>query len=354
MSKTDSSEFNPDEPQPEDKGLKLSGEDKSEDKTSYEYPQSPTYGDYLKKYSSEPRPESVEGIKYELNKKYQPWTIIDTYFRDTNYYKSQHQIDSFNEFITSEENGIRMIIKRNNPLRIYKGETDDSKFIYEMEIYFGETLDEINGDIIEGAENIFITSPIIYDKNKDKSTYMYPNEARLKSLTYKTCVYCNIGIKYKFHDEGNKIVVRNFPKQNIGCIPIMLHSKLCILNKLDPIKLSEMGECPYDQGGYFVIKGKEKVFLSQENKVNNILYINKVSGDNIILRGNITSISNEGFQSSRTNYVTLREKNLMGFGPMKELMKKGFNITKKVENVFSVSIESIYSIGDAFSSRNSI
>ena len=43
----------------------------------------------------------------------------------------------------------------------------------------------------------------------------------------------------------------------------MLHSKLCILNNLD-IKLSEMGECPYDQGGYFVIKGKEKVFITRK------------------------------------------------------------------------------------------
>ena len=31
-----------------------------------------------------------------------------------------------------------------------------------------------------------------------------------------------------------------------------------------------MGES-YDQGGYFVIKGKEKVFLSRESKVSNSL-----------------------------------------------------------------------------------
>ena len=72
---------------------------------------------------------------------------------------------------------------------------------------------------------------------------------------------------------------------------------------LDSIQLSELGECPYDQGGYFIIKGKEKVILSQEKKVNNILYINSSYEDNIILQGNIKSISNEGFQSSRTNNV---------------------------------------------------
>ena len=38
---------------------------------------------------------------------------------------------------------------------------------------------------------------------------------------------------------------------------------------------------------------KEKVFLSQESKVNNILYINKINADNIILQGNIKTISND-------------------------------------------------------------
>ena len=50
------------------------------------------------------------------------WDVIDTFFRDTDYYKSQHQIDSFDEFIFSEENGIRNIIKRENPFILYKGQ----------------------------------------------------------------------------------------------------------------------------------------------------------------------------------------------------------------------------------------
>ena len=37
---------------------------------------------------------------------------------------------------------------------------------------------------------------ICYDEDKNKATYMYPNEARLKNITYKTCVFCNIGIRY--------------------------------------------------------------------------------------------------------------------------------------------------------------
>ena len=62
----------------------------------------------------------------------------------------------------------------------------------------------------------------------------------------------------------------------------MVHSKRCVLHNLDDVKLSELGECHYDQGGYFIINGKEKVILSQEIKVNNVLYINKSSEDNVL------------------------------------------------------------------------
>ena len=135
------------------------------------------------------------------------------------------------------------------------------------------------------------------------SKYMYPNEARLKNYTYRSCIFCNIGIKYIFND--NTFIVKNFEKLNIGFIPIMIHSKLCILNRLDSVKLSEMGECPYDQGGYFIINGKEKLIISQESKINNILYVIK-NGDDY--EGYIKSVSTKGFQSSRSNYIYYSEQ----------------------------------------------
>jgi DNA-directed RNA polymerase II subunit RPB2 len=237
-----------------------------------------------------------------LTKYVNEWDIIDTFFRDTDYYKSQHQIDSFDEFIFSEENGIRNIIKRENPFILFKGENKSTNtFAYEIRIFFGETLDK-DGKPVSDVENIFVSSPAVYNQQGELNA-MYPNEARLKNLTYKSNIFINIGIQYIFHDQ-DKIVIKNINKVNIGSVPIMIHSKICLLHKLDQIKLSDFGECPYDQGGYFIIKGKEKVILSQEKKVNNILYINQSAEDNIILQGNIKSISTEGFQSSRTNYVS--------------------------------------------------
>ena len=93
----------------------------------------------------------------------------------------------------------------------------------------------------------------------------------------------------------------------------MIHSKMCLLHKLDPIKLSDFGECPYDHGGYFIIKGKEKVILSQEKKINDILYINSINDELMPMQCVLKTISTEGFQSSRTNTINfvinkLREK----------------------------------------------
>ena len=71
------------------------------------------------------------------------WDIIDTFFRDTDYYKSQHQIDSFDEFIFSNQNGLRNNIQRENPFILFKGESKKKgTFAYEIKIYYGETLDE--------------------------------------------------------------------------------------------------------------------------------------------------------------------------------------------------------------------
>ena len=274
-----------------------------------------------------------------INNKVNVWDVIDTYFRDEHYYKSQHQVDSFNEFIFSKENGIQNIITRENPFTIHqgsKGGGTDMSFKYELQFYFGETLDNniesLNyGLPIKNIENIFISTPTLYDTEENKSKYMYPNESRLNNYTYRSGIFCNIGIKYIFLDEEKQPLIINFNKINIGFIPIMVHSKLCLLHKLDSVKLSELGECPYDQGGYFIVKGKEKVVLSQENKINNILYVIKGNtNDKILYQGYIKSVSTKGFQSSRTN-------NIYYYRHTYKINNNGEQLYKR-DNIFTVRI----------------
>lgn len=50
----------------------------------------------------------------------------------------------------------------------------------------------------------------------------------------------------------------------------MLKSDLCALKSfVREQDLMQAGECPYDQGGYFVINGSEKVIIGQERMSSN-------------------------------------------------------------------------------------
>lgn len=294
-------------------------------------------------------------VANSVNKDYNPWDIIDTFFRDTDYYKTRHHLDSYNEFIFSEINGLNYIVKRQNPLKIYKEETSGGKFKYEINIRYGELYTDSKSVVppqesyvknveideeriiqnIGNDNNIYISSPTInddgfisedavegdlrkplnkplnsVDKSKSGSVkYMFPNDARLKKLTYASSLFCNIGVLYIINNEDGSITkqIRNFKNINIGKIPIMVHSKLCILRNLDKYKIRELGDCPYDQGGYFIINGKEKVLLSQEKKTDNILYVQKVNQGDYPYKALVKSVSNVGYQSSRTNMVTIHK-----------------------------------------------
>lgn len=53
----------------------------------------------------------------------------------------------------------------------------------------------------------------------------------------------------------------------------MLRSRVCVLNGKDEAELAKLGECPLDPGGYFVVKGTEKVILIQEQLSKNRIII---------------------------------------------------------------------------------
>ena len=70
-----------------------------------------------------------------------------------------------------------------------------------------------------------------------------------------------------------RIVKKTLPKINIGKMPIMLKSSICVLNQNNNFTNHELtGECKMDSGGYFVIKGSEKTVLGQERAAENRIY----------------------------------------------------------------------------------
>ena len=72
-----------------------------------------------------------------------------------------------------------------------------------------------------------------------------------------------------------------------------------------------MGECPYEQGGYFIVDGMEKIIVGHEKKAENKIYVQSVNDEQIshtiilfnlylfIISGLINSDDNDFFLSIR-------------------------------------------------------
>ena len=233
----------------------------------------------------------------EIDYDVETWDVVKSYFDINRNYLTKHHIESYNDFVL---NKIPQTFKQYNPQVIFKEYSDKLKaYKYTINIYYGG----INGD------EIFIGKPTIYKKDGARETkkQMYPNEARLRNLSYSSHIFCNIEVQYQILDEdGNpRSTSRKFEKVNIGKIPVMLDSCLCVLSSADFNLKKEMGECPYDQGGYFIIEGAEKVIVSHERKAENRLYIVKSQDSSYGLSAQIKSVPNDSFKYARTTVVNM-------------------------------------------------
>lgn len=110
------------------------------------------------------------------------------------------------------------------------------------------------------------------DPSSEESSYVIntkitPHECRLRDLTYSAPIYVDVE-----YTRGNQKVIRT--ALPIGRMPIMLRSSRCILSKLTTEEeMAHANECPYDPGGYFIIRGAEKVVLMMEQGCKNRIMV---------------------------------------------------------------------------------
>ena len=102
------------------------------------------------------------------------------------------------------------------------------------------------------------------------STRATPFQCRLRNCTYSAPIYVNVR-----YTRGRQIVVKK--KLVVGKMPVMLRSSKCLLHTKSEEELAKMKECPQDPGGYFIVKGVEKVCLMQEQASKNRVIIEKDS-----------------------------------------------------------------------------
>jgi DNA-directed RNA polymerase subunit B len=128
---------------------------------------------------------------------------------------------------------------------------------------------------VEGFElklgKVRIEQPRYYEV-KGGYRQIYPNEARLRNLTYAAPVFLEIIPVF------NSVERPVYSDVFIGEIPVMMKSKLCYLSNMRRDELMANGEDPEDPGGYFIINGSERVLTSIEDLVPNKLIVTKERG----------------------------------------------------------------------------
>jgi DNA-directed RNA polymerase III subunit RPC2 len=188
------------------------------------------------------------------------WNLLPAFLKVKGLIK-QH-IDSFNYFLQVE---IHKIVVANQ--NIVAG-ADRSYWIRYLEIRVGTPEYKLSErrDLTDGYG-------------------ITPHECRLRDMTYSAPIYVDVQ-----HRKGH-----NSPwavKKNIelGRIPIMLRSANCVLVGKNEHQLAMMHECSMDPGGYFVVRGQEKVILVQEQLSRNRVLVECAKG---IVQASVTSSTSE-------------------------------------------------------------
>jgi DNA-directed RNA polymerase II subunit RPB2 len=215
------------------------------------------------------------------------WKVISSFFEIKKL--ASMQIDSFNHFMRA---GLQDLINEKGGVTLDHAQNVDDDdpnpiVIKRHEVKFGK---------------VSLTKPNVTEVEGTTADCM-PHEARMRSLTYATPVYVRMSRRTWYakekpwqedsryevvqsqRDDGSQLYWRQSdePDDNeaekdvfLGKVPIMVRSLTCHLSS-DQFKgerdLFAWGECPYDQGGYFIINGSEKVLIAQERSAGNIVQV---------------------------------------------------------------------------------
>nr|AFW21470.1 RNA polymerase II beta subunit [Epichloe aotearoae] len=246
--------------------------------------------EYEEDYDYENYGEDDEGITPE-----DCWTVISSFF-ETKGLVSQ-QTDSFDEFTQTT---IQDLVNEYSTITLDQPNPPSPPgmkiALRRYEIKFG---------------TVMVSRPTISETD-GTVTSLLPYECRDRNLTYASPLYINITKKVsaaierevplhemddaqqaeyaKTGENPTKLIweQEESPEDDeagksedwknmvfVGKLPIMVKSKICHLSRETDESLFMVNECPYDQGGYFVINGSEKVLIAQERSAANIVQVFK-------------------------------------------------------------------------------
>nr|CAG8551768.1 8401_t:CDS:10 [Entrophospora candida] len=230
------------------------------------------------------------------------WGVIYSFFNEKGIVSQQ--LDSFDEFIL---NNLQDIIEATPPITVEKS-IDDNGIVIKKRVCI-----ELN--------NLSLTKPSFIESDGSMHA-LFPHEARLRSITQTLETFECIedqetdgGVNERKVEES----VGDWTNVFIGKIPIMVKSQACSLYSLSDEELISKKECPYDQGGYFIINGSEKVIIAQERLANNIVFVfKKLTPPTYTYSAEIRSVS-EKYQKVRTISLNLVTKSVVRDTPSQHI-----------------------------------
>ncbi len=212
-------------------------------------------------------PDAAKNLNAPIPSVDDKWKLVPAFLKVRGLVK-QH-IDSYNFFIERE---IKQIMEANQKVTC---DADPNFFLKYTDIRVG----------MPSVEEDLIVSPI------------NPQECRLRDMTYAAPIVVDVE-----YTRGKSLVRR--AGVVIGRMPVMLRSCRCVLTNKTPAELSFVKECPYDPGGYFVVKGVEKVILIQEQLSKNRIIIELDSKKQVV--ASVTSSTYE--RKSKTTVVVKKNR----------------------------------------------
>ena len=183
---------------------------------------------------------------------------VRAYFKNGISRFSEAQIEPYEDFLY---NKLPLILRSTPPIVVWHDQDEvTKKYKYEFRLSF---------------DNVSYLKPRIQEAT-GRLKAMLPYEARIRNFTYAAQMFVDIKLTVRSYSgpllteikEESKV----FEGISLGKIPVMLGSSLCLLKDY-PMSAAELGECPHDPLGYFIIHGSERIILSQEKVADNRIMV---------------------------------------------------------------------------------
>lgn len=146
---------------------------------------------------------------------------------------------------------------------------------YELQTIFNDfpaiTVTQTNGNVYSiRFMNVYVDNPCIND-DLHTTRKVLPNEARIRDMNYESSVFVDVVEEI----SKDNIIIKTTIHPHIFAfkLPIMVRSSKCNLYNSLVGESVNNGECANDNGGYFIINGKERVLVAQERINYNHVYV---------------------------------------------------------------------------------